>query len=237
MTDTRLEAVLRHDRNAVIAALIVLTALAWAYVLWLNQNMAMPPDASAMPGMDMSDVAMAIAPNVRLWTATDFLFSFIMWAVMMGGMMIPSAAPMILLYARVGRLARAQQKPFAATGWFASGYLLAWTGFSLLATGLQGGLDQAALLNPLLASTNDLIGGGILIAAGIYQWSSLKFACLATCRAPLQFIQWHGGFKARVLPSLGLGLRHGLYCIGCCWALMLLLFVGGVMNIVWIAGL
>jgi predicted metal-binding membrane protein len=233
MTGTTLETVLRRDRQAVFAALVILTALAWGYILWLTPQMAMP--AAEMPGMDMA--GMAMAPEIRPWTVTEFLFSFLMWAVMMAGMMLPSAAPTILLYARVGRQAALQQKPFAPTGWFAGGYLLAWAVFSLLAAGLQGALGQAALLTPMQASANGLIGGGILIAAGVYQWSSLKFRCLTNCRTPLQFIQQHGGFKRRALPSLGLGFRHGTYCIGCCWALMLLLFVGGVMNIVWIAGL
>jgi predicted metal-binding membrane protein len=156
---------------------------------------------------------------------------------MMAGMMIPSAAPMILLYARVGRQAVAQHKPFAATGWFAGGYLLAWAIFSFLAALLQAGLSHAALLTPMMTSASNVMGGGILIAAGLYQWSSWKYACLADCRAPLAFIQKHGGFRRRALPSLGLGLRHGFLCIGCCWALMLLLFIGGIMNIVWIAGL
>lgn len=232
MNGTKFESILRRDRQAVLAALVVLTALAWFYVLWITRNLAMP--APAMPGMDMG---MAMGPEIRPWSVTDFLFSFLMWAVMMAGMMLPSAAPMILLYARVGRQAQLQQKPFAATGWFAGGYLLAWTAFSLLAGGLQGALGRTALLTPMLASANDLVGGSILITAGLYQWSSLKFRCLTNCRTPLQFIQQHGGFQRHALPSLGLGFRHGLYCIGCCWALMLLLFVGGIMNIVWIAGL
>ncbi|MBK5265013.1 MAG: DUF2182 domain-containing protein [Alphaproteobacteria bacterium] len=233
MTGTTLETVLRRDRQAVFAALVVLTALAWGYILWHTRHMAMP--AAEMPGMDMA--GMTMAPEIHAWTATDFLFSFLMWAVMMAGMMMPSAAPTILLYARVGRQAELQQKPFAATGWFAGGYLLAWTIFSAAATGLQAGLARTALLTPMLASANDLIGGGLLIVAGLYQWSPLKNLCLTNCRAPFQFIQQHGGFKRDALPSLGMGFRHGIYCIGCCWALMLLLFVGGVMNIVWIAGL
>jgi predicted metal-binding membrane protein len=232
MSGTKFESILRRDHQAVLAALLILTALAWGYVLWLTRDMAMPQGDPATPGM-----VMAMGPEIRPWTITAFLFGFLMWAVMMAGMMMPSAAPMILLYARVGRQAEAQQKPFAATGWFAGGYLLAWTGFSLLAASLQDGLGRAALLTPMLASANDFIGGGILISAGLYQWSSLKFRCLTNCRTPLQFIQQHGGFQRHALPSLGLGFRHGVYCIGCCWALMLLLFVGGIMNIVWIAGL
>lgn len=230
MSDTAF-AILRRDRYAAIAALVLLTLLAWAYVLWLSTHMAMPPET--MPGMDMA----AIAPQIRPWVLTDLLFSFTMWTVMMAGMMLPSAAPVILLYLLVGRQAEALNKPLAATGWFAGGYLLAWTGFSLFAALLQASLSRAALLTPNMASANDIMGGTILIAAGVWQWTPWKDSCLANCRAPLFFIQRHGGFKRRALPSLGLGLRHGLYCIGCCGPLMLLLFVGGVMNIAWIAGL
>lgn len=231
MSDTAFESILRRDRYAVMATLVLLTLLAWAYVLWLSTHMAMPSET--MPGMDMS----AIAPQIRPWVLTDLLFSFAMWTVMMAGMMLPSAAPVILLYLLVGRQAEAQHKPIAATGWFVGGYLLAWTGFSLLAALLQAGLVQAALLTPALAMADDTMGGMILIAAGVWQWTPWKDRCLANCRAPLFFIQRHGGFKRQALPSLGLGLRHGLYCIGCCGPLMLLLFVGGVMNIAWIAGL
>ena len=234
MNDSPLEAVLRRDRDAVLVALVLLTALTWAYVLWLARHMAMP----SMPRMNMGGMKMdAMAPQARPWAIPDLLFGFCMWAVMMAGMMLPSVAPTILLYARVGRQAAAQQQPFAATGWFAGGYLLAWTGFSFLATLLQALLTHAALLTSAMASTNNLMGGLILIAAGIYQATPLKDRCLASCRAPLSFIQQHGGFRRQALPSLGSGLRHGLYCIGCCWALMLLLFVGGVMNLAWIASL
>ena len=144
---------------------------------------------------------------------------------------------MILLYARVGRQARAQGKPFAATGWFAGGYLLAWTGFAALASLAQAALASAALVTPMLALTNNILGGAVLIAAGLYQWSPLKQACLGHCQAPLRFLQRHGGFRRDPAGSLRLGLKHGLYCIGCCWALMALLFVGGVMNLLWIAAL
>jgi len=229
---SRLEAILRRDRYAVLGALLLLTALAWAYLFWLAQHMAMPPAMPSMPGMDMS---MAMAPAFHPWIAMELFFSFVMWWVMMAAMMLPTTAPMVLLYARVGR--QAERQPFAPSAWFAGGYLLAWMIFSLLAALLQAGLIRAALLTPMLAGTSHVMGGVILIAAGAYQWSSWKYRCLAGCRAPLAFIQQHGGFKWRPLPALGLGLRHGLYCIGCCWALMLLLFVGGVMNIAWIAGL
>src|SRR6186997_2343759 len=123
MTGTTLETVFRRDRQAVIAALVILTALAWGYVLWHARGMP-TPQPSAMSGM--GHMGMTITPDIRPWAFTDFLFSFAMWAVMMAGMMMPSAAPTILLHVRVARQAQAQQKPFAATGWFAAGYLLSW---------------------------------------------------------------------------------------------------------------
>ncbi len=233
--DSTLEAVLRRDRYIVLGALLLLTLLAWAYVLWLAGRMA-PAQISGMD-VSMSMDMHAMAPQARAWSGTDLAFGFVMWTVMMTAMMLPSVTPVILLYARVGRQAQAQHQPFAATGWFVGGYLLAWVGFSGLAALLQAGLARAALLTPQMASANQVVGGAILITAGLYQWSPAKYRCLANCHAPLSFIQRHGGFQRHALASLKLGLRHGLYCIGCCWALMLLLFTGGVMNIGWIAGL
>lgn len=232
MSETALERVLKRDRAVIIAALIALTVLSWTYLLWLSAHMskAAMPSMPDMPGMVM-------APEIKLWTASDFALTFVMWAVMMIGMMTPSAAPMILLYAHVGRQASAQGKPFASTFWFASGYLLAWGAFSLAATAAQFVLSQTALITPMLAATNTVFGGLVLIMAGIYQWTPLKYACLSQCQSPLVFIQRHGGFQRGALASLRLGGSHGLYCIGCCWALMALLFVGGVMNILWIAAL
>jgi predicted metal-binding membrane protein len=239
MTDSTLEAVLRRDRLIVASSLCVIAALAWAYVLWLAADMD-------MGGMDMSGFRMVpagigmMAPAAAPWSAVEFAFVFVMWAVMMVGMMVPSAAPMILMYARVGRQARLGQgrisgKPLAATGWFAAGYLLAWAGFSLAATLVQWVLDRVALLDARMASANILLGAVVLIAAGIYQWTPIKNACLAQCQTPLQFLMSHGGFRTNVLGCLHLGLLHGTYCVGCCWVLMALLFVVGVMNVLWIA--
>jgi predicted metal-binding membrane protein len=162
---------------------------------------------------------------------------FAMWAAMMVGMMIPSATPMILIYARLGRQAAARGKPFAATGWFAAAYLLTWAGFALMATAAQWGLQRAALLDPMMASPSQVFGGIVLVAAGVYQWTPLKDKCLAQCQSPLMFIQRQGGFHRDRWRSLALGARHGAYCVGCCWALMTLLFVGGVMNLLWIAAI
>jgi predicted metal-binding membrane protein len=155
----------------------------------------------------------------------------------MVGMMTPPVAPMILIYARVARQAASRGTPFAPAGWFALGYFLAWTAFAAAATALQWCLERLLLVAPMAGQAAPSLGGALLVAAGLYQWTPLKNACLAGCQAPLQFIQQHGGFRAARRASAALGLRHGLYCLGCCWALMLLLFVGGVMNLLWIAAL
>ncbi|MGB6541648.1 MAG: DUF2182 domain-containing protein [Xanthobacteraceae bacterium] len=229
-----LETVLRRDRVVVIAALAVITALAWADLIWLANDMW-------MGGMDMADFRMIPAgqglmmPAGAPWQPIEFGYVFAMWVVMMIGMMTPSAAPMILIYARVGRQAAIAGQPFAASAWFAAGYLLAWTAFSLAATSAQWALQRAALLNPMMESASNVLGGIVLIAAGLYQWTPLKDTCLSYCQTPLTFIMRHGGFRREATGALALGFRHGLYCIGCCCALMALLFVGGVMNLLWIA--
>ena len=234
MTDAVLEALLRRDRAIVAAALLVLVGLAWTYVLWLAADM----DTG---GMDMSGFRMVPAgvvlmmPATAPWNATEFAFVFAMWAVMMVGMMTPSATPMILIYTRVGHQAAQQGKPFAASSWFASGYLLAWIGFAFVATFAQWALERGSLLTPNKAVASGTLSGIMLIAAGLYQWTPLKDACLRQCQTPLQFIQRHGGFRPDAFGSLALGARHGAYCVGCCWVLMALLFVGGVMNVLWIA--
>ena len=219
-----------------LGALLLLIALAWAYVVHLSLGMTIP--AESMPGMDMSSMpGMAMTPTPQPWSIADLLFAFVMWSVMMVGMMAPSFAPTVLLYAAIGRMAAAHNRPFAATGWFASGYFLAWTIFSLAAAMAQIALSHALLLNPMLKSASLPLSGAVLIIAGLYQFSPWKTACLTQCREPMFFIQRHGGFRPQAKASVILGLRHGLYCIGCCWALMLLLFVLGVMNLFWIAAL
>jgi predicted metal-binding membrane protein len=234
MTGSTLETVLRRDRLIVAGALAAIVALAWTYVLWLANDMD-------MGGMDMTGFRMIPAgigimlPANEPWRAIEFAYVFAMWAVMMVGMMAPSAAPMILMYARVGRQGRIAGKPLAATGWFAAGYILAWTCFSLAATLVQWGLEREALLDPRMQSASSTLGAVVLVAAGIYQWTPLKDVCLAQCQTPLGFLMRHGGFRSDVPGCLALGLRHGAYCVGCCWVLMALLFVVGVMNVLWIA--
>jgi predicted metal-binding membrane protein len=234
MIDSTLETMLRRDRLIVAGALGAIIALAWAYLLWLVADMD-------MGGMDMDGFRMIPAgigimlPASEPWRAIEFAYVFLMWAVMMVGMMVPSAAPMILMYARVGRQGSIAGKPLAATGWFVAGYVLAWIGFSLAATLVQWLLEREALLDPRMTSASNTLGAVVLVAAGVYQWTPLKDACLVQCRTPLGFLMRHGGFRGDVPGCLRLGLRHGAYCVGCCWVLMALLFVVGVMNVLWIA--
>jgi predicted metal-binding membrane protein len=211
---------LRHDRAVVIAGLVLVIAIAWGYLL-LGAGLAMPA-AETMAGR------MTMAPS---WTLHYAALQFLMWAVMMAAMMLPSAAPVILIVAGIARKGAAA--PSAAS--FALGYLTVWTGFSLLATALEWGLHQAGLWSPRMDAANAVLAGAVLIAAGIHQWTPLKAACLAHCRSPLAFLlaHWRGGVRGGMV----LGLRHGLYCLGCCAMLMALLFVGGVMNLLWIAGI
>jgi predicted metal-binding membrane protein len=237
-SESTLSAVLKRDNLIVGSALFLLTLLAWASVLWFAAQMkASATDMSDMPGMAGMNMSGAMAPGFWPGGPAHFLFMFAMWSVMMIGMMTPSASPMILIYGQVARQARTLGRDFASAGWFATGYLLGWTLFALVATTVQYGLDRVALLTPMMASANRFFGAAVLIAAGLYQWTPLKDSCLTQCRAPLSFVQRHGGFRSGILGSLRLGALHGAYCIGCCWALMALLFVIGVMNLFWIAAL
>jgi len=231
----------RWIRILVLSAALALTALAWAYVYWLAQQMAAPqsammPDMPDMPGMSMSDADL-MAASFTPWTFTRFFLTFIMWLVMMVGMMTPSVTPMVLIYARVARPGQPRGRLLAPAAWFTCGYFVAWSLFSLSAALAQWALEALALSTPMMVATSRRFGGAVLIATGIYQWLPGKEACLSYCRAPLAFLQRHGGIRPGAGASLRLGMLHGGYCIGCCWALMLVLFVVGVMNLLWIAAL
>jgi predicted metal-binding membrane protein len=217
-----LEFALRRDRLIIGGALLGLTILALGYTFWLGT------------GFDMSGM---MSPDFIPWTAAHFAFMFAMWVVMMIGMMTPSVAPMVLLYVAVGRNSVSAGGAFAPASAFVGGYLLAWTAFSAAATLLQWLLESLALITPMMAGTGRVLTGMALIVAGIYQWLPIKQSCLSQCRAPLSFVQRHGGFQASVGGSVRLGVLHGAYCVGCCWTLMALLFAFGVMNFYWIAGL
>ncbi|MBW7470757.1 DUF2182 domain-containing protein [Marinobacter sp. M216] len=203
-----------------LVGLLTIAGLCWLYVFGLASEMA-----SMSPGDMMA---------FKHWTPAYFAMMVVMWSVMMVAMMTPSAAPMILLYRQVARKNQLAGG-MLGTALFAGGYLLVWGLFSLTATALQWLLEESALLSPQMRSQNQVFSGVVLIAAGIYQFSSLKQACLRRCRGPLLFITryWRSGLKG----AFEMGLRHGTYCVGCCAALMALLFVGGVMDLSVIAAI
>ena len=217
---TALERVLLRERLMIGSGLAIAVALAW---IWLV------PMARDMYG-DMNGAAAWMMAGT--WDARYAALMFGMWAAMMLGMMLPSAAPAILLY---GRVARSGPASLLKSYVFAGGYLLVWAAFSLAATALQWLLSASALLSPMMESNSRWLAGSILLAAGVYQWTPLKKTCLAGCRAPAAFIASH--FRPGAAGALRMGIEHGLFCLGCCWVLMLLLFVGGVMSLSWIAAL
>ncbi len=173
--------------------------------------------------------------SLHAWTTIDFGLMLAMWTIMMVGMMLPSAGPTTLVYAAVARKAAREGTPIAPTAAFVAGYLAMWTLFSLGATFAQWGLEATALLSPMMVSTSPGLGATLLAGAGLYQLTPLKDACLAHCRSPAHFIAEH--WRPGTSGALRMGLEHGAYCLGCCWVLMGLLFFGGVMNLLWIAGI
>ena len=220
---TALERVVRRDRVVLGAALAAVILLCWAWIVPMGRDMY-----GAMTGPS------AWMMTTR-WDAPRVVLLCAMWIVMMIGMMLPSAAPLVLLYARVvrqrSRGAPAVRRAYALAG----GYLAAWTAFSLAATALQLVLYRLLLLTPMMEMASTSAVAGVLLLAGAYQWSPLKWTCLQSCRAPLSFVMQH--WKPGAAGAFRIGLVHGAYCVGCCWALMLLLFAAGVMNLVAIAGL
>ena len=199
---------------------MLVTAFAWWYLV----------DAARQ--MDGAMMAMS-HPDPNRWSLMSLLSLFVMWIVMMVAMMLPAATPMILTFAAVARNRRKHQRPYVPVAVFASGYLVTWGAFSAVATVAQWLLHREALLSPMMVSSSALFGGVLFLLAGIFQFTRLKRSCLTHCRAPLEFIMahWREGWGG----AFTMGLEHGLFCIGCCWALMTLLFVLGVMNLLWIA--
>jgi predicted metal-binding membrane protein len=215
-----------------VAGLGGITVAAWVYVVVSARGMA--SESTGMGGHSMAPMMDAMT-GLRPWTATEFGLRLTMWAVMMVAMMVPTAAPMTLLYAAVARKAAAQHNPLAPTFVFVTGYIAMWTIFSLVATIAQHALDKAALLSPMMVSNSAVFGAALLIAAGVYQFTPFKNACLRNCRTPAHFISRY--WRTGNLGAFRMGLRLGAYCVGCCWILMGLLFVGGVMNLLWIAAI
>ena len=216
-----MEAALRRDRVIVAFSLAAVAALAWLY-LWRA--------AARMHGEMGGDMAMPMGGL----DAAAFSLTFVMWVVMMAGMMLPSATPTVVLYAALARKNAERGRALPAAWIFAGGYLLAWAGFGLAAALLQAALERAGLLDSMsMAPTSRWLSAALLIAAGAYQLTPLKHLCLGKCREPVSFFMthWHPGPAG----ALRMGATHGAYCVGCCWMLMLLLFALGVMNLAWVA--
>lgn len=211
--------VLLRERVVILVAVAVIAALCWVYLLQL--------------GHSMSDTAMPMSPR---WTLLTFALTFFMWSVMMAGMMLPGATPMILTFAALRqRHADGTARRLAQTLFFVSGYLVVWSGVSLFATLLQWALDRLGLLSPMLATTSARLGSLLFVLAGLYQMTPVKHVCLRNCRSPFAFLfnRWRDGRNG----ALRMGMEHGAYCLGCCWLLMSLLFALGVMNLLWVAAI
>jgi predicted metal-binding membrane protein len=215
-----------------LAGLGGITVAAWVYVVETARRMT--AGSAGTSGQSMAPMIDAMT-GIQPWTATEFVLRLAMWAVMMVAMMVPTVAPSTLMYTAVARKAAAQHNPLAPTFVFVTGYIAMWTLFSLAATIAQEALEKAAVLSPTMVSRSAVFGAAVLVLAGIYQFTPLKNACLRNCRAPAHFLSryWRSGH----LGAFRMGLRLGAYCVGCCWILMGLLFVGGVMNLLWIAAI
>ncbi len=221
--DTSLEAAFRADRIVVLCGLTAITLLSWAYTIWMVRG----------PGLGAG--AQIAMPHAHNRTPYDFQMLCVMWTVMMVAMMVPAAAPTVLMFARMNRARRGKANPHHETASFVAGYLALWTGYSLAASLLQWGLHSADLISASMSFSSEILSGGVLIGAGIYQWTPLKNACLSHCRTPLSFLmtRWRDGAGG----ALRMGLEHGTHCVLCCWMLMLLLLVAGLMNLLWMGAI
>lgn len=220
---SRLEHAIRRDRINVGVSLLIVTMLAWFYLARMALEMG-----------GMAELSDALAPaHPHPLTVTHVFIIFLMWVAMTVGMMLPSASPMILMFANINRKRRLGGDTFVPTGVFVAGYLAVWLAFGLMATLVQWRLQTIGLVSPMMGKAHIALGGSVLIAAGIYQWTPLKDACLRLCQTPLGFLmtRWRDGPAG----AFYMGVSHGVYCVGCCWVLMLLMFVGGVMNLLWMA--
>jgi predicted metal-binding membrane protein len=223
-----IEAALKRDRRIVAAGLAIVFVASSA---WTIAGIGMDASAWTMTAMAWTSPGMSM-PTAP-WTAATAIFVFLMWLMMMAAMMMPSAAPVILLHAAVTRKSGAA--PTRSTPAFLGGYLAVWGGFSLAAALAQWGLESTGRANGMMELADPLVSGALLVMAGLYQFSPLKRACLSACQNPVMFVSrnWRPGTAG----AFAMGRRHGVDCLGCCWFLMALLFVGGVMNLLWIAAI
>lgn len=209
---------LKRDRMIVLAAIVGVVTISWIYLAILAGNMR---------GMSTTEMV-----QIKPWSSLDFVLMFFMWTVMMVGMMLPSATPAILNFATLSRERQRQGQTYVPTAVFVMGYLVVWVAFSGAATLLQWLLNSLTLLSPAMVLRSPLLGGLLLIGAGIYQWSPIHKSFLSVCRNPLEILRRRLSEQA---TAFGLGLQNGVNCLACCAVLMLLLFVGGIMNLLWVA--
>ena len=214
------------DLFLIFTALGTTILIAWGYLFTLSEKMS---------AMDMSSMKAAAMVGMHTWHGDDFIRMFAMWVVMMVGMMIPTAMRAVLIYATVVNRADRSGSPVVQTYWFVAGYVVIWSIFSLGATVFQWALDQGGVLSPTMVIASPKLGAGLLIIAGLYQFTPWKDTCLKHCQSPAMFIAMQ--YKPGRIGALRLGTYHGGYCLGCCWVLMGLLFLGGVMNLIWIAAI
>ena len=221
-TPTFLESALRYDRTPAVVLLVLTPLVSWMWIVVMARDMYGPMTGASAWMMTAE------------WDAPHLLLLWAMWAVMMTAMMLPSAAPMLLLYGFIARRS-AQASAGRQIYAFAAGYLIIWSGFSLAVTAVQRALARLSIVSPMMEISSAAAGGAVLLIAGLYQLTPIKLACLRNCQSPLGFLmsRWRNG----VSGAWRMGLHHGAYCVGCCWALMLLLFAGGVMNLAVIAAL
>jgi predicted metal-binding membrane protein len=243
-----LETTLKQDRVILVAGLLAVIVVSWVWLLFgagmsmdafemtqMSKPVGLSSDTD-MTGQDSTMTAMPVAMVQSVeWTIKYALLMFSMWWVMMIAMMLPSASPMLLLFARLNRKEVSRGRPVVPTRIFAAGYLMVWGLFSAFAATLQWAFEASGLLSSMMVSTSSVLGGFLLIAAGAWQLTPIKQACLRHCQSPIGFLasHWRNGRSGAVR----MGLQHGMYCLGCCWFLMGLLFYGGVMNLYWIIGL
>jgi predicted metal-binding membrane protein len=216
-----------RDRIVTLAALLVATLLCWFYLYRMTAGVSdVVAEHEMHAAMGMADMA--------AWGPAELFGLFVMWMVMMAGMMLPSATPVILLVLKTYRRRGGRDATWSTLA-FALGYLVTWTGFSVVAASLQALLHRTAIMSADMMAQSAVISAAIFLIAGIYQWVPAKAACLTHCRTPLHFLthEWREG----TLGGFTMGARHGLFCVGCCWALMLLLFAVGVMNLFWVAAI
>lgn len=222
-----LASLLRRDKWLTIAGLMLVLVIAGGYVLH--------GAGMEMSALDMTRMPRDMAMPQPAWTLQYAALMFAMWWLMMTAMMLPSATPVLLLATALNRRAAPDRRPYGATALFACGYLAAWAGFSAVAVAAQAWLSANGTLSSMLHVGEGALAGVILLAAGLWQWTPLKHACLRHCRSPARFLTTRR--RSGNIGAFAMGTEHGAYCVGCCWMLMALLFVGGVMNLYWIVAL